>query len=202
MSFIKQKEFAIILFVLPLLFLLLNYYTGIAEPAASELINWGSYLWNFSMIIGTYSLFRVHGTNIAKKGKDWSYSVVIFISFVTYFAASYVSPDVFKLILDYIQTPIMLTIWMGGFATLTMVFRGARTKSYLGVLLLLGSIFTVLRMAPIGPLIWPGFHTIGMWINDVPNMAVMRAITIVMGVGLIATLVREILGKETHYLGD
>jgi len=202
MSFIKQKEFAIILFVLPLLFLLFNYYTGIAEPAAAELINWGAYLWNFSMIIGTYSLFRVHGTNIAKKGKDWPYSVVIFISFVTYFVASYVFTDVFKLILDYIQTPIMLTIWMGGFATLTMVFRGARTKSYLGLLLLVGSIFTVLRMAPIGPQIWPGFHTIGMWLNDVPNMAVMRAITIVMGVGLIATLVREILGKETHYLGD
>jgi hypothetical protein len=43
---------------------------------------------------------------------------------------------------------------------------------------------------------------IGNWLNNVPNAAVMRAITIGMGIGLIATMVRELLGKETHYLGD
>jgi len=202
MSFLKQKEFGIILFVVSLLFLLFNYYTGIAEPAATEFVHWGAYLWNFSMIIGTYSMFRKHATNISTKGKDWPYSIVIFVFFIAYFVSSYVFPDGFQWIMDYLQTPIMLTIWMGGFTTFTMVFRGARTRSWLGVLLLITAIFTVLRMAPIGPIIWPGFHWIGMWINDVPNMGVMRAITIVMGIGLLATMIREVLGKETHYLGE
>jgi len=202
MSIIKQKEFAIVLFIVPLLFLLFNYYTGIADPVASEVINWGSYLWNFSMIIGTYSLFRAHGEKVIKKSKDWIYSVIIFVSFIIYFMASYVSPDSFKFLLDYVQTPIMLTIWIGGFTTFTMIFRGAKTRNWLGILLLVSAILTVLRMAPIGPAFWPGFATIGLWLNDNPNRAVMSAITISMGVGLIATMVRELLGKETHYLGE
>jgi hypothetical protein len=202
MSVLKQKEFAVILFVVPLLFILFNYYTGIAGPAATELINWGAYLWNFSMIIGTYSMFRKHLMTITEKQKDWPYSVVMFVSFFVYFGMSYINKDIFQWILDYVQNPIMLTIWVGAFTTFTMLFRGARTRNWVGVLLLISSIITVLRMAPVGEVIWTGFPVIGNWLNAVPNAAVMRAITIGMGIGLIATMVRELLGKETHYLGD
>ncbi len=202
MSVLKQKEFAIILFVVPLLFILFNYYTGIAGPAATELINWGAYLWNFSMIIGTYSMFRKHLMTITEKQKDWPYSVVMFVAFFVYFGMSYINKDIFQWILDYVQNPIMLTIWVGAFTTFTMLFRGARTRNWVGMLLLISSIITVLRMAPVGEVIWSGFPVIGTWLNTVPNAAVMRAITIGMGIGLIATMVRELLGKETHYLGD
>jgi hypothetical protein len=202
MSVIKQKEFAVIMFVVPLLFILFNYYTGIANPAATELINWGAYLWNFSMIIGTYSMFRKHLMTITEKQKDWPYSVIMFASFFVYFGMSYINKDIFQWILDYVQNPIMLTIWVGAFTTFTMLFRGARTRNWVGMLLLISSIITVLRMAPVGEVIWTGFPVIGTWLNNVPNAAVMRAITIGMGIGLIATMVRELLGKETHYLGD
>ena len=202
MSVLKQKEFAVILFVAPLLFILFNYYTGIAGPAATELINWGAYLWNFSMIIGTYSMFRKHLMTITEKQKDWPYSVIMFASFFVYFGTSYFLKDTFQWILDYVQNPIMLTIWVGAFTTFTMLFRGARTRNWIGMLLLISSIITVLRMAPVGEVIWTGFPVIGTWLNTVPNAAVMRAITIGMGIGLIATMVRELLGKETHYLGD
>jgi hypothetical protein len=202
MSVLKQKEFAIILFVIPLLFILFNYYTGIANPAATELINWGAYLWNFSMIIGTYSMFRKHLMNITEKQKDWPYSVIMFASFFVYFGTLYLYKDAAQWILDYVQNPIMLTIWVGAFTTFTMLFRGARTRNWVGMLLLFSSIITVLRMAPVGEVIWTGFPIIGSWINSVPNAAVMRAITIGMGIGLIATMVRELLGKETHYLGE
>ena len=202
MSVLKQKEFAVILFVVPLLFILFNYYTGIASPAATELINWGAYLWNFSMIIGTYSMFRKHLMNITERAKDWIYSVVMFVSFFVYFGMGYINQDAFQWILDYVQNPIMLTIWVGAFTTFTMLFRGARTRNWVGLLLLISSIITVLRMAPVGEVIWVGFPIIGTWLNNVPNAAVMRAITIGMGIGLIATMVRELLGKETHYLGE
>jgi hypothetical protein len=202
MSFLKQKEFAVILFVISLVFLLFNYYTGIADPTATEFINWGAWLWNFSMIIGTIALFREHGTRIVQKKKDWQYSGLIFVAFVVYFATSYIYEPVYNFILNNIQTPIMLAIWISGFTTFTMLFRGARTRNWLGILLLASSILTVLMMAPIGAVIWPGFPIIGQWISSYPNSAVMSAITICMGVGLLATLVREIFGKETHYLGD
>lgn len=202
MSVLKQREFAVILFVVPLLFILFNFYTGIAGPQATELINWGAYLWNFSMIIGTYSMFRKHVLTITERQKDWPYSVIMFVSFLVYFITGYIHTPTFQWIMDFVQTPIMMTIWVGAFTTFTMIFRGARTRSWLGVLLLLSTVLTVLRMAPVGEAIWSGFPIIGLWINDVANVAVMRAITIGMGIGLLATMTREILGKETHYLGE
>lgn len=202
MSVLKQKEFAIILFILPLVFILFNFYTGIAGPQATEVINWGAYLWNFSMIIGTYSMFKKHLLTITEKRKEWPYSVIMFFSFFVYFIMGYIHQPTFKWILDFVQTPIMMTIWVGAFTTFTMIFRGARTRSWIGYLLLFSTIMTVLRMAPIGETIWIGFPIIGNWINKVPNTAVMRAITIGMGIGLLATMAREILGKETHYLGE
>lgn len=202
MSVIKQKEFAIILFVLPLLLILFNFYTNVAGAQATELINWGAYLWNFSMIIGTYSMFRKHVLTITERQKDWPYSIIMFVSFFAYFISGYIHQPTFNWIMNFIQTPIMLSIWVGAFTTFTMIFRGARTRNWLGVLLLFSTIMTVLRMAPIGQVIWGGFPVIGNWINTVPNVAVMRAITIGMGIGLLATMTREILGKETHYLGE
>lgn len=201
MSVLKQKEVAIMFFVLPLLFLLLNYFTGIATPQANELTIWGSYLWNFSMIIGTYSMFRKHLLNITEKSKDYLYSGIMFASFFIYFISSYVYVPVHQWILDYVQTPIMMTIWVGCFATFTLVFRGSRIRGWVGGLLIFSIIVTALRMAPIGEVIWVGFPIIGNWINTVPNTSVMRAITIGMGIGLLATMIREIFGKETHYLG-
>lgn len=202
MSVLKQKEFAVLLFVVPLVFILFNFYTGIAEPQATEVINWGAYLWNFSMIIGTYSMFKKHLLTITEKRKEWPYSVIMFVSFFVYIIAGYIHQPTFKWIMDFVQTPIMMTIWVGAFTTFTMIFRGARTRSWFGVLLLFSTVITVLRMAPIGEVIWIGFPIIGNWINKVPNTAVMRAITIGMGIGLLATMARELLGKETHYLGE
>lgn len=202
MSFLKQKEFAMLLFVAFVVFLMFNYYTGIATPQANEFVNWGAYLWNFSMIIGTISLFQAHGGKILKKSKDWQYSILIFVSFIVYFIAAYTVPNVYSFILNNIQVPINLAIWVTAFSVFIMIFRGARTRSWLGLLLLLSSAITVLWMAPIGEMIWPGFGTIGNWLNSTPNSAVMSAITICMGIGLIATMIRELLGKESHYLGD
>jgi hypothetical protein len=41
-----------------------------------------------------------------------------------------------------------------------------------------------------------------MWLKDVPNTGAMRAITIGMGVGLLAVVIRVLLGMERSYLGE
>jgi len=201
MSFLKEKEFAIILFVIPLLFLLFNYYTGIENAAASELIGWGSILWNFSMLIGTYTMFKYLATNLVQRKKDSEYSIILFVSFFSYLYCMYAYPAGYDFILSSLQTPLGFGLLVSQFTTYTLLFRGARTRNWLGVLLLISAIFYALSMIPIATRTWVGFQIIGTWINNVPNAGVMRAITIGMGVGLVATLVRELTGKETHYLG-
>ena len=202
MSFVKQKELAIILFIMPVLFLLFNYYTGISDPAAKELIGWGAILWNFSMLIGTYTMFKYLATNMVQRKKDSEYSIILFVSFFAYIACMYAYPAGYDYILANFQTPLQMGLLVGTFTNYTMLFRGARTRNWLGVVLLVSAILFALRMIPIAGRTWSGFTVIGTWLNDVPNAGVMRAITIGMGVGLVATLVRELTGKETHYLGE
>jgi len=201
MSFIKQKELAIALFIIPLVFILFNYYTGIADSLAKELIGWGSILWNFSMLIGTYSMFKHRFTNLAERKEDSSYNIILFGSFFIYLYCMFANPEGYDFILSNIQTPLGMGLLVGFASTYTMLFRGARTRTWLGIILLISSIFTAMRRIPIFPDMWIGFHIIGTWVRDVPNAGVMRAITIGMGVGLVATLVRELTGKETSYLG-
>lgn len=201
MSFIKQKELAIALFIIPLVFILFNYYTGVAEPLAKELIGWGSILWNFSMLIGTYSMFKHRVTNLAERKEDSLYNIILFGSFFVYLYCMFANPAGYDFILSNIQTPLGMGLLVGFASTYTMLFRGSRTRTWLGVLLLISSVFTAMRQIPIFPDMWIGFHIIGTWVRDVPNAGVMRAITIGMGVGLVATLVRELTGKETSYLG-
>jgi hypothetical protein len=200
-SFVKQKEFAIVVFVLPLLFLLLNYYTGVADPVAKELVGWGQTLWNFSMLIATLTMFKQFGTNMIQRKKDSEYSAILFVAFFAYLACLYAFPAGYDYILTNYQTPLSMGLLVGTFNTYTLLFRGARTRNWLGVLLLVSSILFALHLIPIAVRTWSGFDIIGAWINDIPNAGVMRAITITMGVGLVATLVREVTGKETHYLG-
>ena len=202
MSFVKQKELAIILFIAPVLFLLFNYYTGISDPVAKELVGWGSILWNFSMLIGTYTMFKYLATNMVQRKKDSEYSAILFVSFFAYIASMYAYPAGYDYILTNFQTPLQMGLLVGTFTNYTMLYRGARTRNWLGVILLMSSILFALRQIPIAGQFWPGFTVIGSWLNDVPNAGVMRAITIGMGVGLVATLVRELTGKETHYLGE
>jgi len=201
MSFLKEKELAIVLFVVPVLFLLFNYYTGISDAAAKELIGWGSILWNFSMLIGTYTMFKYLGTNLVQRKKESEYSIILFISFFAYLACMYAYPAGYDYILSNLQTPLQMGLLVGTFTNYTMLFRGARTRNWLGVVLLVSAILFALRQIPIAGRTWVGFTAMGSWINDVPNAGVMRAITIGMGVGLVATLIRELTGKETHYLG-
>jgi len=59
----------------------------------------------------------------------------------------------------------------------------------------------ILKNAPIGETIWPGFAIIGRWVNNYPQIIGYRAFWIGVGIGFIAVTVRMMLGKETAFLG-
>ena len=70
----------------------------------------------------------------------------------------------------------------------------------LGLLLLLAAIIVMLRVVYLGDLsTW--VNIAAEWIIKVPNLAAKRAILIGVGLGMVATALKVILGIERTYLG-
>jgi hypothetical protein len=83
-----------------------------------------------------------------------------------------------------------------GLWAMTAVYRAFRARTIESGLFLIGAAFVMLRNAPVGGLIWSGFPLIGSWILDVIYNPVVRALVLVLGVGIFTYAVRFFIGKE------
>ena len=79
-------------------------------------------------------------------------------------------------------------------------YRAFKFRSAESVILLTCAFLVLLKNAPIGEVIWPGFGTIGNSLMDYPTMGVSRGITISTTLGSVALGLRVLLGKEYSYL--
>jgi hypothetical protein len=105
--------------------------------------------------------------------------------------------DLFNNILIPIQATIFSLL---AFYIASAAYRAFRARTILATILLVTAFIVMLRLIPLGP-----FSTINQaavsWILAVPNMAAKRAITMGVGLGVIATCIKIILGIERTYLG-
>jgi len=202
MSVLRRREIAILFYVVPMLFLVFEYFTGIGSESSSALIGWAIILSTFTYLIGGFAIFRLHILNIAKQKGEWPYSVILITSFALFLGLAYTYQPGYKWVLENVYTPLTIIMFgFVGFYAATALFRGARIRNFNAGLLIICAIFLMLYNAPIGEAMWPGFKTIGGWLKDVPNTGVMRAVTIGVAIGILATFVRALLGLETSYLG-
>jgi hypothetical protein len=63
------------------------------------------------------------------------------------------------------------------------------------------AIILVLMNTPFWDATWPGFATMGNWLNQVPSTAGNRGYIIGAAIGAIAVSLRTMIGKEIGYLG-
>ena len=75
-----------------------------------------------------------------------------------------------------------------------------RARSAVSTVLLVAALLLMLRVIPTGPLVDP-INQIGSWMLLVPNLAAKRAILIGVGLGVVATALKIVLGIERSYLG-
>jgi hypothetical protein len=202
MSFLKRREVAILFYVLPMLFIVFEYYTGIGSILSSTLVNWATILTIFTYLIGGFSIFRLHIMKIYRRNEDWPYSLILMAAFVFFFFLAYGNRAGYDWVLTNIYTPLTILMFgFVGFYTVTALFRGARVRNSYAAVLLICAIILMLYNAPVGETIWPGFKDLGGWLKNVPNTGVMRGVVIGVAVGILATFIRAILGLETSYLG-
>lgn len=170
-------------------------------------LDWPPIIGIFALLLGVISLTRVSLTKIRRKSEDWGYSIVTLIGLFFMSAVGIIghyhqpSMDIFDWQFNNIMIPISATMFsLLAFFIASAAYRAFRARSVLATILLLAAIAVMIRFFPLGPLTGPVGDLSG-WILNVPNMAAKRAILIGVGLGIVSTAMKVILGIERSYLG-
>ncbi len=170
-------------------------------------LDWPPIIGVFAMMLGVISLTRVSVTKIKRRSDGWRYSIVtligLFFMSATGILGHYYPPstDIFDWQFNNIMIPISATMFsLLAFYIASAAYRAFRARSVLATILLVAAMIVMIRFFPLGPLTGVVGATSD-WILNVPNLAAKRAIIIGVGLGIVTTAMKVILGIERSYLG-
>ena len=188
-----------------------------SEDAYEFLLDWVTIIGIFALALGIWSLVKVSVARIRLKRPNWGYSFItlggLFLMMLFGFSAKvdgswglyFMSPEgldnpLFVRFFDYILIPIQSTMFaLLAFFIASASYRAFRARSVVASLLLLAALILMMRFNPI----FGGWiEDIANWLMNVPNLAAQRAIVIGIGLGMVATALKVILGIERGYMGQ
>lgn len=169
-------------------------------------LDWPPIIGVFALTLGIISLVRVSAVKIRKREPDWPFSIVTILGLTAMVVAGLpwfggqTSTGV-NWQFNYIMRPITATIFsLLSFFIASAAYRAFRARSVLASILLISAVIVMIRFFPLGPLTGPVTKTAD-WVLNVPNLAAKRAIIIGVGLGIISTALKVVLGVERSYLG-
>ncbi len=144
--------------------------------------------------LGLSGLSLVVALGIAFTDDSWG------IAFMT---SEGLSNTMFTNFADFVLTPILATMFsLLAFFIASAAYRAFRARNILATLLLIAAIIVMLRFNPYMPFGLPEYMAkTSNWLMNVPNLAAQRAIVIGIGLGIVATSLKVILGIERGYMG-
>lgn len=171
----------------------------------------------FAIILGLGSLIHYHIMKIRYKRQHWQYSWITLISMlVTTIIGIFggltgegVLPTAignFHFDIQSLFTGIIVPLGSTMFALLAFfmcsaAYRAFRFRNLHAGVLMIAALIVMLGQIPLTTSWIPGIFELRQWILDVPNLASKRGIMIGVGLGVIATAFKIILGIERSWLG-
>ncbi len=212
-----KREFPLLIVFVAGCFMAIQFFV---PHAASEIVyefvmDWTIIIGVFALALGIWSFIRVSMGKIQRRQENWQYSVVALVSLfgmivfgssvMKLFGAEDVglSSYMFRHFFDYVIMPLHATTFsLLAFFIASAAFRAFRAHSLLATTLLVAALIIMLRfnpfLGPLGEYVGDGAS----WILNYPNMAAKRAIGIGIGLGMVATALKVILGIERGYMGS
>ena len=189
-------------------FMVIQYFVPaeFSEEAYEFLIDWTIIIGIFALALGIWSLIRVSLHKIRTKQPDHLYSYVtlggLFAMIIFGFSAfGGLESYMFRHFFEFIMIPIQSTMFsLLAFFIASAAYRAFRARSVLSTVLLLAAFVLMARVIPMGP-ISEGVTVLSNWVLLIPNLAAKRAIWIGVGLGIVATSLKVVLGIERSYLG-
>jgi hypothetical protein len=185
--------------------MLVQYFTPNTwiEARYNNVLDWKQVVFGITLILGVVSLFLYHWKKIERRDEGWFYSVVTVAGLVFMIVVALIftkDRGPYPWMFDHVQAPMQSTMFaLLAFYVASASYRAFRARSFHAALLLFAGVIVMLGRVPLGEMI--GLHHISSWILDYPNLAAKRGIMIGVGLGMVATAIKIIVGIERTYLG-
>lgn len=185
--------------------MLIQYFTPNSwiEARYNNVLDWKQVVFGITLILGVVSLFIYHWKKIERRSEGWGYSVVTVAGLIFMIVAAIIfTPErgPYPWMFDHVQSPMQSTMFaLLAFYVASASYRAFRARSFHAALLLIAGVVVMLGRVPLGEMM--GLHHISSWILDYPNLAAKRGIMIGVGLGMVATAIKIIVGIERTYLG-
>jgi len=173
-----------------------------------RILLWLQTLLAFAFLLGTISLVRLHFHKIRNRADDRGFSWVVILGLAAMIGFGFIHPEhnspgsPFDLLFQNIQVPVEATMFsLLAFYIASAAFRAFRARTLEATLLLVAATIVMLGRVPIGDLISHWIPDATDWILNVPNMAAKRGIMIGVGLGMMSTALKIMLGIERAWMG-
>jgi len=218
-----KRQIPVIMVFIFGVFMVFQYFSPheISEWIYTFLMDWIYIIGIFAMALGIWSLIHVSFDKIKNKRHDWGYSVVTMFGLFAmmffgitgfdesgnwgfYFMTQEgLSNPMFLDFFNHILVPIETTMFsLLAFFIASAAYRAFRARSALATILLISALIVMLRFNPyFGEFFGIYINKTAAWLLHVPNMAAKRAILIGIGLGMVGTALKVILGVERGYMG-
>ncbi len=173
-----------------------------------SMLDWMAIIAAFALAVGIASLTRHHATKIRRKHKDVFFSYVTFVAMffmiviglIGYFRPESVFQQLFSNMYNYVRVPLDATMFsLLAFYITSAAYRAFRARTWLATVLLISGVIVMVGRVAFGPLLV--FDDITAWLMNIPTTAAMRGVLIGVGLGIVATSIKIVLGIERSYLG-
>ena len=174
----------------------------------NTMLDWMAIIGSFALALGVSSLTRHHMTKIRRKHKDMFFSYVTFVTmlfmmiigFIGYFQPESLYQSLFGNMYNYVRVPLDASMFaLLAFFITSAAYRAFRARTWLATVLLMAGVVVMMGRVAFGPFMI--FNDITAWLMKVPTTAAMRGLTIGIGLGIVATSIKIVLGIERSYLG-
>ena len=215
MLFLRRTLPLIIAFAMGIIGILCFYIPhSAAQDLELELTKWDRIVAAFALVLGIYSLMRLHWSRVRRQQAGWGYSFLVFVGFVvmTLFAIyndghgplnpQEIDAGPFVWMYNNVQVPADATMFsILAFFIASAAYRTFRARTFEAAILLVSAIIVMIGRVPIGAEIYHRLPDLAQWMMDVPNLAAKRGILLGVSLGAVATALRIIFGIERSYLG-
>ena len=161
-----------------------------------------------AIVIGYYSISHLHLNKIKRKREGWGYSIVTLASIVIVALIGFIwgigENSLFMKIYQHIQMTMQATMFsLLGFYMASAAFRSFKARTPEATLLLVVALVVMFGRVPIGESVFVRLKLPNLveWILMYPNMAAQRGIGLGVGLGMMATSLKIMLGIERGWLG-
>lgn len=198
-----------------------QYY--VPHPASELMLTtvtkWLQIIGGFALVLGVTSLFHIHAGKIRRKEPGWGYSGVLYASMLgttlvglgySFSSQQWIlgkeTIDGVRTAFGWVYTFMMVPLQGTMFAILAFfiasaAYRSFRARSREAAVLLVAAVIVMMGRVPLGEYLVPISGDVTLWIMNVLNASVRRAILIGISLGAIALSIKIIFGIERAYLG-